>query len=239
MPYTLHKLQKNGRAFRVGRTIVVTSPVGKLVSHRQPLLINDTHKPRQGPVIGIQQHHREACELTCSVPPVGAIVRDDGPGRAHYAPGGIPTNPAYNDVVPRYPKAPCAIGTPPADHGTTIRHGQDRFDALAVACPLDLPPACLAGGRHLEVRTAAGVNRQSHHLVPAPRALRAESARCPALRNPGEQVPRLTRRQIPHESGQALGRRRPGPAGGYSGPQPYSPPGGSLQRLPRQPRTRQ
>ena len=54
----------------------VTDAVGKLVSKREPLFLDQHLKAHEGPVIGIKEQHGQRAELRSPVPAVGAVHHD-------------------------------------------------------------------------------------------------------------------------------------------------------------------
>lgn len=71
LPHTVHPLDEDGGAVRVGVTLVaVTYTQLEFVSKRQPLFLDKYFEASERAVVGVQHEHSEGGELSSAIPTV-------------------------------------------------------------------------------------------------------------------------------------------------------------------------
>ena len=51
----------------------MSNPISEFVTKAQPLLLHQDLEPLEGSIIGVEEEHRESCELGSSIPTITAV----------------------------------------------------------------------------------------------------------------------------------------------------------------------
>lgn len=51
----------------------MSNPISEFVTKAQPLLLHQNLEPLEGSVVGVEEEHRESCELGSSIPTITAV----------------------------------------------------------------------------------------------------------------------------------------------------------------------